>query len=276
MITKIFNANTDLGVNKKGTALGPKIISEKMNLEVVNIDYTLLPEKDIKNKININSINHLNEKIYNEILKTKDFSILLGGDHSTSIASALASIKKEEKLGIIWIDAHGDYNDFNTTITGNIHGVPLATVCGSNGKELSYFHNGNYYNPKNAVIFGARDLDEKEKEKLEKDNVNVFYYDDIKNNIENSLKDAFKLALDGNDKIHISFDLDSINPILAPGVTVPVKDGFNLEDVEIIINFIKDNISKVNSFDLVEYNPLFDKDEKTLQIATDILKKIIE
>ena len=276
MITKIFNANTDLGVNKKGTALGPKIISEKMNLEVVNIDYTLLPEKDIKNKININSINHLNEKIYNEILKTKDFSILLGGDHSTSIASALASIKKEEKLGIIWIDAHGDYNDFNTTITGNIHGVPLATVCESNGKELSYFHNGNYYNPKNAVIFGARDLDEKEKEKLEKDNVNVFYYDDIKNNIENSLKDAFKLALDGNDKIHISFDLDSINPILAPGVTVPVKDGFNLEDVEIIINFIKDNISKVNSFDLVEYNPLFDKDEKTLEIATDILKKIIE
>lgn len=276
MITKIFNANTDLGVNKKGTALGPKIISEKMNLEVVNIDYTLLPEKDIKNKININSINHLNEKIYNEILKTKDFSILLGGDHSTSIASALASIKKEEKLGIIWIDAHGDYNDFNTTITGNIHGVPLATVCGSNGKELSYFHNGNYYNPKNAVIFGARDLDKKEKEKLEKDNVNVFYYDDIKNNIENSLKDAFKLALDGNDKIHISFDLDSINPILAPGVTVPVKDGFNLEDVEIIINFIKDNISKVNSFDLVEYNPLFDKDEKTLEIATDILKKIIE
>ncbi|MBQ3142707.1 MAG: arginase family protein [Bacilli bacterium] len=276
MITKIFNANTDLGVNKKGTALGPKIISEKMNLEVVNIDYTLLPEKDIKNKININSINHLNEKIYNEILKTKDFSILLGGDHSTSIASALASIKKEEKLGIIWIDAHGDYNDFNTTITGNIHGVPLATVCGSNGEELSYFHNGNYYNPKNAVIFGARDLDEKEKEKLEKDNVNVFYYDDIKNNIENSLKDAFKLALDGNDKIHISFDLDSINPILAPGVTVPVKDGFNLEDVEIIINFIKDNISKVNSFDLVEYNPLFDKDEKTLEIATDILKKIIE
>lgn len=276
MITKIFNANTDLGVNKKGTALGPKIISEKMNLEVVNIDYTLLPEKDIKNKININSINHLNEKIYNEILKTKDFSILLGGDHSTSIASALASIKKEEKLGIIWIDAHGDYNDFNTTITGNIHGVPLATICKSNGKELSYFHNGNYYNPKNAVIFGARDLDEKEKEKLEKDNVNVFYYDDIKNNIENSLKDAFKLALDGNDKIHISFDLDSINPILAPGVTVPVKDGFNLEDVEIIINFIKDNISKVNSFDLVEYNPLFDKDEKTLQIATDILKKIIE
>ena len=276
MITKIFNANTDLGVNKKGTALGPKIISEKMNLEVVNIDYTLLPEKDIKNKININSINHLNEKIYNEILKTKDFSILLGGDHSTSIASALASIKKEEKLGIIWIDAHGDYNDFNTTITGNIHGVPLATVCGSNGKELSYFHNGNYYNQKNAVIFGARDLDEKEKEKLEKDNVNVFYYDDIKNNIENSLKDAFKLALDGNDKIHISFDLDSINPILAPGVTVPVKDGFNLEDVEIIINFIKDNISKVNSFDLVEYNPLFDKDEKTLEIATDILKKIIE
>ena len=273
MITKIFNANTDLGVNKKGTALGPKIISEKMNLEVVNIDYTLLPEKDIKNKININSINHLNEKIYNEILKTKDFSILLGGDHSTSIASALASIKKEEKLGIIWIDAHGDYNDFNTTITGNIHGVPLATVCGSNGKELSYFHNGNYYNPKNVVIFGARDLDKKEKEKLEKDNVNVFYYDDIKNNIENSLKDAFKLALDGNDKIHISFDLDSINPILAPGVTVPVKDGFNLEDVEIIINFIKDNISKVNSFDLVEYNPLFDKDEKTLEIATDILKK---
>ena len=276
MITKIFNANTDLGVNKKGTALGPKIISEKMNLEVVNIDYTLLPEKDIKNKININSINHLNEKIYNEILKTKDFSILLGGDHSTSIASALASIKKEEKLGIIWIDAHGDYNDFNTTITGNIHGVPLATVCGSNAEELSYFHNGNYYNPKNAVIFGARDLDEKEKEKLEKDNVNVFYYDDIKNNIENSLKEAFKLALDGNDKIHISFDLDSINPILAPGVTVPVKDGFNLEDVEIIINFIKDNISKVNSFDLVEYNPLFDKDEKTLEIATDILKKIIE
>lgn len=277
MITKFLNANSDLGVHIKGASKGPRFITEKLNVSPINIDFELLKDDLKERKINLNSINNLNEKIYNEILKIKDFTILIGGDHSVSIASSLASIKKEESLGIIWIDAHGDYNDFNTTITGNIHGLPLASVCNSNGSELTYFHKGNFFKPQNAVIFGARDLDIKEEEKIKNDKINVFYYNDIKGEkLEKALNEAFNIALKNTNGVHISFDLDSIDPLIAPGVTVPAQGGFNTKDIEIITKVIKKNISKVKSFDLVEYNPIFDKNDKTLNIAVDIIKKIIE
>ena len=159
----IINAECDLGIDVDGASIGPKKLKEIIkNSNYINniIDiYCNCTNKDHERdnlKKNYDRLIKYTSTLYKKILASKDkgnFTITIGGDHSIAVSSALAAIKKENNLGIIWIDAHADYNTFETTITGNLHGLPLATINGYN-KELSLFHTGNYYDPKKTVIIG--------------------------------------------------------------------------------------------------------------------------
>lgn len=199
------------------------------------------------------------------------------GTHDIAIASALASISEYDNLGIIWFDAHGDYNTFETTSTGNIHGMPLSVITNYNKELLSSFHTGNFYSPKNAVLFGARDIDEPyEMNNLKKAGVNIITTSDIqKYGVVKMLEQAFKIALDGTNGIHISLDLDCIDPKLAPGVSVPSPNGLNLQEAYDFINYIINSKQNIKSIDLVEFNPLLDIDHKAEKIATHILNELI-
>ena len=135
----IVNACTDLGVAVDGANLGPDELTKDLREKEIRGIYRVYAneenkEKDKDNKKkNLKNINLFNEKLYNavlDIIESGHFPLTLGGDHSLVIASALASINKNKSLGIIWVDAHGDYNTFDTTITGNIHGLPLAAIDG--------------------------------------------------------------------------------------------------------------------------------------------------
>lgn len=202
----------------------------------------------------------------------------MGGDHSIAIASALASISNYNNLGIIWFDAHGDFNTFETTISGNIHGLPFACVTGYEKKWLHNFHIGNYYRYQNAVLFGARDIDEpNELNNLKNAGITIITTEDIrKYGIDSMAKKAFDIASNGTNGIHISYDLDCIDPNLAPGVSIPAKNGLNLNESYGFLNYIIKNKEKIKSFDLVEFNPLKDINNKTEKIATNILNKIIK
>ena len=130
----MIGAGSDLGVDKDGARLGPEYLFNKVNHEcekdlfLQDGDYIKSKDKNDKRK-NEEEIDKFNRKIYKSILEKKDcFTLLIGGDHSVAVASALASVKIHGEIGIIWIDAHTDYNTFETTITGNIHGLPLATI----------------------------------------------------------------------------------------------------------------------------------------------------
>lgn len=165
----IINANTDLGVAVDGAYLGPDALTEHLRpgknirgiYKIYANEENKEKEKDNKKK-NLEQINIFNEQVYKTVLNTIDsgyMPLTLGGDHSLVIGSALASINRNKSLGIIWIDAHGDYNTFDTTITGNIHGLPLAAIDGYEKRFLTEFHNGNYFKPENTVIVGGRDID---------------------------------------------------------------------------------------------------------------------
>lgn len=282
----LINAKTDLGVMVDGSNYGPVAISNHFKEDKrINKIITLEKQNIIKSKDkldlekNLDGVNEFNKRLYDVVLSEKqenNFPIILGGDHSLAIASALASIKNEQNLGIIWIDSHGDYNTFETTRTGNLHGLPLAATNNQTGNKLTSYHNGNYYNPKNTVIVGARDIDKWEMPNIEKNNVTVFTTQDIKvQGIDIIIKKAMAIALNGTNGVHISYDLDVIDPKIAPGVSVPAKDGINEEEAYLILDEVLKYKNDIKSFDLVELNPTKDIDHKTENIAVNLLDKLV-
>ena len=283
----IVAACSDLGVHVSGSQLGAEALIKNIEINTINkvkkinYDKNYIKELDKNNlRKNLKQINIFNENLYNEIintLETNNFPITIGGDHSIAIASALASINKYNNLGIIWFDAHGDFNTFESTTSGNIHGLPFATVTNYEKKLLNNFHKGNYYNYKNAVLLGARDIDEPyELNNLKNAGVTIFTTKDIrKYGTDVIYKKAFEIASNNTNGVHISYDLDVIDPIIAPGVSIPADNGINLQEAYDFVDYMIKNKEKIRSIDLVELNPLRDLDKITEKIATNILNILI-
>lgn len=286
MKSVVVGAGSDLGVHIDGSKLGPgQLINDIRSFykgEIVEFiqDPSIIKSRNISDRSkNRYEVNELNEKVYNEIvnkMKQGYFPITLGGDHSVAIASSLADAKINEDVGIIWIDAHADYNTFETTISGNIHGLPLAAITGYKCEDLRLFHRGEIIQPAKTVIVGARSIDPDEKENLKYSGITVFTTEDIKKEgASEIMRKAFEIAGYKTRGIHISYDLDIIDPEFAPGVSVPEFDGINVEEAMEICDYIIENFDKVSSYDLVELNPLRDVNRKTEQVALNILAKTI-
>lgn len=287
MKTIIFGAGCDLGVHIDGTKLGPiQLMNDIKGFykgETIALSQSdeIIKSRNLsdrrKNEYEIDEFNTTLYKLILEKMKENYFPILVGGDHSVSVASALACAKANTDVGIIWIDAHTDYNTFKTTTTGNIHGLPLATINGYENHELRYFHDGKIIQPSKTVIVGARSVDEAEKDNVRYSGVTVFTTQDIKEKgIEAVMDEAFKIANYKTKGIHISFDLDIIDPKDAPGVSVPEFDGLSEEEAMKINEYIVKHMKDVLSYDLVEFNPLRDQNRKTEQIAINLLAQIIK
>lgn len=286
MEVTLIKGCSDLGTHIDGAKFGPSKIVENITFngkikEIIQAD--IIKSKDkLDLRKNEKEIFEVNFKIYQEVsnaILENTFPITLGGDHSIAIASSLASIKHYQNLGIIWFDSHADYNTFDTTITGNIHGLPLATINGLN-KDLSSFHKGNFYNPKNTVIVGYRAKEENQNNELnniKEMGVTVFTTEDIKKHgIKVITKKALEIASNKTNGIHISYDLDVIDPAIAPGVSVKEENGITEDEAYQFIEELKSYQKQITSFDLVEFNPTNDIDDKTLTIAKNILNKFIK
>lgn len=286
MRTMIFGACSDLGVNIDGANLGPvQLMNDikafyKGESMIFPKDESIIKSRNLSDRRkNEYEIEKFNTNLYKNIvdkIKEEYFPILIGGDHSVAIASALASAKVNVDVGMIWIDAHTDYNTFETTVTGNIHGLPLAAINGYKNNELRYYHNGKVIQPSKTVIVGARSIDEAEKDNVKYSGVTVFTTQDIKEKgIDTVMAEAFKIASYKTKGIHISYDLDIIDPDIAPGVSVPEFDGITEDEAMKINEYIINNMKDVLSYDLVEFNPLRDVNRKTEQIALNILAQVI-
>ncbi len=286
MRTMIFGAGSDLGVHIDGASLGPtQLVNDistfyKGESMMFPQDTSIIKSRNLSDRRkNEFEIEKYNSKLYKSIvekIKEEYFPILIGGDHSVAIASALASVKANIDVGIIWIDAHTDYNTFETTITGNIHGLPLAAITGYKCSELRSYHDGKIIQPSRCVIVGARSIDEKEKDNVKYSGVTLFTTEDIREKgIEAVMDEAFKIAGYKTKGVHVSYDLDIIDPKVAPGVSVPEYDGITEEEAMKINEQIIKHMNDILSFDLVELNPLRDINRKTEQIALNILSQII-
>lgn len=276
----IIIASEDAGVQVNGSSNGALKLGEDLDNTIVikQKEFTKSTDKNDLKK-NLDEVNEFNKELYGKAyneLSNGNKILTIGGDHSIAIGSALASIKHNKKMGVMWIDAHGDYNTFDTTITGNIHGIPLAALDNYEKNLLTEFHEGNYFSPKNTVIVGARDLDPLEIENLKDAGVTIYSTEDVHNlGTKKVMELAFNVASNGVDKVHVSYDIDVIDPEIAVGVSVPAKDGITEEEAYSIMDEVLLRKDIINSMDLVEYNSLRDIDNKTYDIAKKLRDRII-
>ena len=286
MRTMVFGAGSDLGVHIDGASLGPKQLMNDLRTfykgesMLFQQDATIIKSRNFgdrrKNEYEVEKFNTELYKNIVEKMKEEYFPILIGGDHSVSIASALASVKANIDVGIVWIDAHTDYNTFESTVSGNIHGLPLAAITGYKCNELRYYHDGKVIQPSRTVVIGARSIDDAEKDNLRYAGITVFTTQDVKEKgITAVMDEAFKIAGYKTKGIHVSYDIDVIDPYTAPGVSIPEYDGLSEDEAMEINEYLVKHMKDILSFDLVEFNPLRDQERKTEQIALNILTQII-
>ena len=266
------------GANVEGIQYGADHVLEKLE------DYILLPEIIIKDKQNDPNLRNLCTVLATNsvlatatscIYKTGQFPLVIGGDHSVALGSISAVASQEDNLGVIWVDAHGDINTDVTSESGNIHGMILASLIGEGDPEMVNLHREKIKLKKeNVVIFGVRDLDVGEQAIIEKLHIKFFSYAYIKRIGLYQALDEVRAYFTGKiKKLHVSIDLDSLDPIIIPGVSVPVEKGFNKDDVRVIVDYLFANFA-ISSADIVEYNPFFDSKDKTLNFLLELIEKI--
>lgn len=282
----IIGAGSDLGVHIDGSSLGPVQLINDIKSFYKGDTITIMQEEDILKSRNLSDrrkneyeVDEINTKIYNTIFekeKENYFPIVIGGDSSITIPTALASSKTYENIGMILFSPYTNYNTFDTTVSGNINGMSLAAINGYKNNELRYYHDGNVIQPTKTVVVGARSIDDWEKDNVKYSGLNIFTSEDIKQKgLETVINEAFTIAKERTKGIHISFDLGLLDPSIAPGVSIPEFDGMTEEEVMNINNLIIAHMKDIISYDIVEFNPLRDENRKTEQIALNILAQII-
>jgi arginase len=199
--------------------------------------------------------------------------LVLGGDHSVALGSVIGAARGR-KLGLIWLDAHGDFNTHETTPSGNIHGMPLAAICGYGAQQLVTLggveSSHAKVDPHNIAIIGARDLDLREKGLLRASGVAVYSMEEIDRfGINEVMHRAIELACRGTDGIYLSLDLDGIDPMYAPGVGTPVPGGLTYREAHLAVELLAET-KRLIGMDLVEVNPILDKTNMTGELAVQL------
>ena len=287
----LIGVSLDLGGNRRGVDMGPSAfriagISERLvalGVSVVDHGDVVAPIPEVKSagdphKRYIREIGRVCERLYKTslaALEKGDLPLVLGGDHSLasgSVAATADHVRREEKpLGLIWVDAHGDMNTPATTTSGNVHGMPLASLLGPEPAELSRI--GGFSPkvlPEHTVLIGIRNLDQREKELVRDSRVHVFTMTDIdRSGIAAVVERALELAGTGTAGIHVSFDMDVCDPSIAPGVGTPVKGGLDYREAHMLMEMIADS-GLLRGLDLVEVNPILDDRNTTAVLGVEL------
>ncbi len=209
-------------------------------------------------------------------LKGRRFPLILGGDHSIAIGTIAGAARhfknKNQRMGVLWVDAHGDMNTPETSPSGNIHGMPLAA---SLGEGISALVKVGGFSPKiepqRCALVGIRNLDDAEKENIARFGVKVFTMKDIdRRGLSAVLEEAIAVASKGLAGMHVSFDLDVVDPKIAPGVGTAVPGGMSYREAHLTMELISDS-KAMTSLEVVEANPILDIKNSTAQLGVELI-----
>jgi arginase len=205
-------------------------------------------------------------------LQAQEFPLILGGDHSIALGSISGVAQVHQPLGVIWVDAHADFNTEETTPSGNVHGMILAALAGLGDSQLT--HIGGW-SPKldkhRIVIVGARNLDPGEQDLLRANHIHVFTMSAIdRRGISAIMQQAIEIAGADNAPIHLSLDMDSLDPIEAPGVGTPVRGGLSYREAHSAMEMVAD-CGRMISMDVVEVNSILDRENATALLAVELI-----
>ncbi len=282
----------DLGAGRRGVDMGPSALRiSGLQTKLEKLGYIVSDTGNIKieimerQKIKDARLKYLSEIIrtsktladkVNSVLDKNNFPLCIGGDHSMAlgtIAGISSFCKKNKlKLGVIWIDAHADMNTDKTTPSGNIHGMPLAASLGFGNKELVNFYGFTpKLLPENCALIGIRSIDETEKAIVKKLNLSVYTMQDIdKLGIHRIINKVLKQFRQNVNHIHVSLDVDSVDPGIAPGVGTPVPGGLSFREAHLLMESIAE-CGCMSSLEVAEINPILDDKNKSANFTVDLI-----
>lgn len=282
----------DLGSGRRGVDMGPSALRiAGLESRLTELGYEVIDSGDVSIQImERQKISDPTLRYKSEILKTSkilaqkvertlergDFPLCIGGDHSMALGT-LAGIssfckKKNLSLGVIWIDAHADMNTHKTTPSGNIHGMPLAASLGIGHPDLTELYGFTpKVLPENCALIGIRSIDIEEKKNIKKLNIPVYTMSDVdKLGIHRIINRVLKQFKQNVDHIHVSFDVDSVDPEVAPGVGTPVPGGLSFREAHLLMESIAE-CGCMSSLEVAEVNPILDINNKSARFAADLI-----
>jgi arginase len=288
----IIGAPLDLGQGRRGVDMGPSAVRvANLNRRLASLGYLVedlgnvpveqaeaSPAGHPKAKYlpQIAATCHRLGTLVEQTLVSGSLPLVLGGDHSVAVGtvSGVSHYFRErgESAGLIWLDAHADMNTPESSPTGNVHGMPLACIVGMGPSELtSLFGYQPKVAPRNTVIVGLRDVDQVEKPHVRGSGVRAFTMRDIdERGLRWVMEEAIRLAGDGTAGIHVSLDMDFVDPQDAPGVGTPVRGGATYREAHLAMEMICDSRRMV-SMEVVEVNPVIDEVNRTADLAVELV-----
>ena len=289
----LIGAPTDIGAGHRGTVMGPEALRVAGIAEALrDRGVTVEDRGNLTGPMNpwlppLNGYRHLPQVVeWNEAamraveaeLDAGNLPVLMGGDHCLGLGSITAVARwcrrVGKKLRVIWLDAHADFNTSDVTPSGNIHGMPVACLCGLGPKELTHLGgSAPAITPEVVRQIGIRSVDAGEKKLVKEYGLDIYdmrYIDEV--GMKRAMDEALA-GIDGETHVHVSFDVDFLDPGIAPGVGTTVPGGPNYREAQLVMEMIADT-GRMGSLDIVELNPAFDDHNKTALLAVDLVESL--
>jgi arginase len=287
----IIGAPMDLGAGRRGVDMGPsamRLAGLDERIKALGYDVQDLGNVKVEQPESV-PVGHDRARYLPQIAKSCEklaerveaamdeerMPIVLGGDHSIAVGTVAGVSqhhrKKGEKIGLIWIDAHADMNTPESSPSGNVHGMPLACCIGVGPRELTHI---NDYAPKvdptNVALVGIRDVDRLEREQVQRAGVTAFTMRSIdEEGLRRVIEQAVDIAMKDTVGFHVSFDMDSVDPVDAPGVGTPVRGGLTYREMHLAMEIICD-CGRMRSLEIVEVNPVLDSANRTAILGVEV------
>ncbi len=289
----IFGVPMDLGQGRRGVDMGPSALRygrlderlERLGHEVLDLgDFDVPGAEQLRlshtgpggGMAFLDEIRRACEATVEILSQLPEdaFPVILGGDHSIAMGS-VTGCSRRQRTGLIWVDAHGDFNVPETSPTGNIHGMPLAALCGYGDRRLiDLAWPGAKIRPEDVVLIGIRDLDDGERNLMHEAGVTVYTMKEVDQLGLSSIAEATLGRLGDLPRLHVSFDADALDPELAPGVGTPVPGGLTFREAHLLMELLADS-GRVTSLDLVEVNPILDRENRTADLLVDLAVSLL-
>lgn len=285
-VIAIIGVPVDLGAGRRGVDMGPSAIrlagiKERIealghtvydtgNIVVPQAEQFPLPDHGEKLRY-LDPLVAMNQALSRRValaVQQGQFPLILGGDHSLAIGS-VAGASRGRRIGLIWVDAHADFNTPESTPSGNIHGMSVAALTGRGHSALTTLFDAPVLRDRDIALVGVRDLDTLERDALKASGIHVFTMHDIdRRGMASIIEEAVIRVSTGNAGFHLSFDMDALDPSAAPGVGTPVLGGLSYREAHLAMELMSDS-KHLLSMDIVEVNPILDQRNTTAQLAVE-------
>jgi arginase len=264
------------GVADRLTELGHKVVDDG-DIDIKNVEELKVGDARVRYLTEITKAATILARKVDRIMGLGHFPLVLGGDHSIAVGtvSGISSFAQRQgkRVGLLWIDAHGDINTPETSPSGNIHGMPLAALLGYGVSELTGVGGSEpKVDARNVALVGIRSLDTGEKKRLKETGVQVHTMSDIdRQGADRVMEKALARVTSGTDYVHVSFDLDAVDPTITPGVGTPVKGGLDYREAHLVMEMVAD-AGVMTSLEMVEVNPILDQGNTSASFAVELVQ----